>query len=603
MKAFALLISLICIFPAICRSLTLHVPADYPTIQAGIDDAVDGDTVLVADGTYTGEGNVDLNTLGKAIHLVSENGPELCIIDGESDHRLLSCISAEEHTTIIEGIHFTGGTNSAILLSSSPWIKNCRVSLCDDTAFYCTTSHARLTNCSFSENTAQYAEPYFVHRPIHLADASLFIENCLFDANTYQGDGGAMYCGSSEYQNPDPTVLQHCQFTNNSSEMTGGAITFYGDALLENCTFSGNAAENGGGALAGGSATILNCIFRENSTIWSGGAVLGSFHDISGCLFEYNSADNGGAISIRDNQATEIDSTIFRYNFAESGGAIHSSGGHPNIKNSVFHDNGYPYCIGGAVYIEKYDRMPEETPLYFRNNVFYNNEAQDGALVFGDLNWSPITVTNCIFQGSTPAQIVNAYDTELYIQHCLVQGGFPGYGNIDGDPQFTAPYDFHLSGTSPCIDAGMKTHDCENDFFGGTRPRGLTYDIGIHEYEGWPDESRLYLQMPKHYYAAGDTCSCTVVFWNASDTVLTDRPLFVILDVFGALYFAPDFSDFNFYDETFSPGRTDTVILDAFTWPEDTGSADGIFWLAALTDAEISRLESNLTVWEFGWGR
>ena len=57
---------------------------DYTTIQAAIDDANDGDMVVVADGIYTGEGNRDIDFKGKAITVKSENGPEDCIVDCES---------------------------------------------------------------------------------------------------------------------------------------------------------------------------------------------------------------------------------------------------------------------------------------------------------------------------------------------------------------------------------------------------------------------------------------------------------------------------------------------------------------------------------------
>ena len=84
---------------------TIHVPADQPTIQAGIDAAADGDVVLIADGVYTGPDNKNLDFAGKAITVRSENGRDKCIIDCEEDGRGFYFHSAEGADSILTPEH------------------------------------------------------------------------------------------------------------------------------------------------------------------------------------------------------------------------------------------------------------------------------------------------------------------------------------------------------------------------------------------------------------------------------------------------------------------------------------------------------------------
>ena len=83
----------------------LRVPADFATIQGAIIAAANGDIVQVAAGTYVE--NIDF--LGKAIQVRSEQGPEVTIIDGNRSGPVVKLTSAESRLSVLNGFTIQNG--------------------------------------------------------------------------------------------------------------------------------------------------------------------------------------------------------------------------------------------------------------------------------------------------------------------------------------------------------------------------------------------------------------------------------------------------------------------------------------------------------------
>ncbi|HPQ42454.1 MAG TPA: hypothetical protein PLV45_18925, partial [bacterium] len=75
------------------------------------------------------------------------------------------------------------------------------------------------------------------------------------------------------------------------------------------------------------------------------------------------------------------------------------------------------------------------------------------------------------------------------------------------------------------------------------------------------------IEMPYEEYTAGTMCTCHVHVCNTDPVTYTDVPVFVILDVYGMLFFAPSFGAFDYYDDPIPPGTTTIQVLPSFPWP------------------------------------
>ncbi|KPK76110.1 MAG: hypothetical protein AMJ79_08180 [Phycisphaerae bacterium SM23_30] len=305
----------------------IYVPAEYPTIQAAIDAAIKGDTVIIADGTYTGEGNRDINFKGKPITVKSENGPVNCIIDcqGSSGYRCRGFYfhNGEKSDSVLEGITIANGYGDSF----------------NGGGIYCNQSSPTIRNCNIINNTARDGGGIFCNQ------SSPTIQNCNIINNTsFDYGGGGILCYRSS-----PTI-QDCNIINNSASNKGGGIYCrdYSSPMITGCFIRGNTAKYGGGIYCykndKSDPTISRCLITENTANSSGGGIecYNSSPVILNCLITQNTAHYGGGIDCfaydyKHGRPSIINCTIMGNN--GGGIEIHSNYYYPRIVNSILWDN------------------------------------------------------------------------------------------------------------------------------------------------------------------------------------------------------------------------------------------------------------------------
>ncbi|MBN1765775.1 MAG: hypothetical protein JW860_10995 [Sedimentisphaerales bacterium] len=248
------------------------------TIQAGISAASGGDTIIVAQGTYTGTGNRDIDFLGKAITLQSENGPETCIIDCQATfydtHRGFYFHSGENSNSVLKGFTINNGYRrnqpggGIYCEASSPRIEDCIIE--GNTTkgsngtssshkgndglgggIYCYSSNPAIIDCIITDNLAQGGNGL---------DGQCGMTDCYGPGTGGKAYGGGIYCTSNSHP-----VLNNCTVEGNR-----GYAGHAGDAEEEVLLQAASGADaRGGGIYCGSDCTVelYNCILSENQVI------------------------------------------------------------------------------------------------------------------------------------------------------------------------------------------------------------------------------------------------------------------------------------------------------------------------------------------------
>ncbi len=297
-------------------SATIYVPRDFATIQGAIDSATNGDIVEVSAGTYTGDGNWDIDFRGKAITVRSEAGPNRTTIDctGHEGHRGFYFHRGERQSSVLRGFTIIGAIvpGSEISLESGSWSSSPTNPV--GGGIYCEFSSPSIIDCVIKQCSTELGGG------IGAVGGAPAIIDCTIEQCQAGGLGpaesGGYGAGIGLIRGSDAKIV-HCTINRNFgyyNSYGAGVYCRQSGALLANCDISFNNAQgnnNGGGIYCGGSST--NVVLER-------------------CIISNNTAEAGGGIFASSPAYVRVTNCTIADN---SGGGIHSAGSNIAIRNSI----------------------------------------------------------------------------------------------------------------------------------------------------------------------------------------------------------------------------------------------------------------------------
>jgi|GEM_PF-3694725 len=402
---------------------TFYVPQNYPTIQNAINNASNGDSIIVSPGTY----NENIQILDKSIFLLSNyensldsNEINLTKIIGQQNgifNRVLDIQGSSQ--TEISGFYISGGISNTshaqgiYISNSSVFVSSVNV------------THNKQPNSS-SDGAG-----------IHCNECDLELQNS-YVTNNHAGDyGGGIFAETSSSINID-----NCIISNNSSELSGGGVYIdtNSEISINNSNISNNVAEvNGGGFYFHNcSGYINNCQMFSNYSNIDGG--------------------HGGGISGWDGSNITLENSLIRGNTSHTGGGIYVFNSNLSLSYSEISLN-HAYNDGGGITLSASGTSSNNVHnvsncTFYDNTVETSNNINSNGIKVAGGNQHNIDIVNSIIWENI-SEINNDY---VNVSYSNCQQTITGVGNISQIASFVSvdPLlpNYNLNCDSPCIDAG-----------------------------------------------------------------------------------------------------------------------------------------------------